>query len=123
MKISPVNFTLFSALTRFPEREIYQLMRNSTDAIKIIEHIVGSEDIHAFPSQLCGNSEIAKSYPVPISLVESRYKSLDIKFMLPFYQEDIESKEMKFENLVDNGTINMINSKYFSKNPIDTMRL
>lgn len=119
--ISPLNFTMFSALHRFPEREIYPLVKTASEAVKIIQMVVGSQDISVFPSQLYNIQEIAEL--VPISLVEARYKALDVKFMLPFYQEDIESKEMKFENLQDNGTINMINSKYFKENPIDTMRL
>lgn len=119
-RISPMNYIIYSAMSGFIEREIYPLVKRSTEAIKIIESIAGSSDIQVFPSQLFGTEA---ELSVQVTLLQSVCNALDVQYMLPFYREDIECKEMKFENLEDNGTINMINSKYFNKNPIDTLRL
>ena len=87
----------------------------------IIESIVGSEDIRITLSQLYHDSKIMSVLPVPI--VEARYNALDVQYMINYYEADIESKEIKFENLRDDGTLNMINAKYFDKNPIDMIGL
>ena len=118
--ISPINFNLFSALNRMPER--YMLPIVSTEqARKIIYHFVGSEDIKIPIQQLYNDSSVFQS--IPVSIVEGRFKALDVEYMLPYYDADIESKELNFQNLYDDGTIQMINSKYFANEPIDLQNL
>lgn len=118
--ISPINFTLFSALTRFPERYMLPIL-NVDQARSIIEYFVGSEDIKITINQLYADSKVMQA--VPVSIVEARYKALDVEYMLPYYEADIECNELKFENLQDDGTLQLINSKYFEKEPIDLQNL
>lgn len=120
MDISPVNFPLFSAINKFPERNMVALGNVST-ARNVIQKIVGNEHIKILPEQLYADQEISSK--LQISLLESRMKALDVQFMLPYYKQDPESKAIKFENLEDNQTVNMINSKFFSNNPLDLTKL
>lgn len=117
--ISPVNFSLFSALNRFTERDITGLA-NVAGATEIIRSIVGEEDIKITPQQLYDNELVSSK--IPVALVESRMKSLDVQFTLPYYKSDPESK-YQFINLRDDATINMINSKFFAHNPLDLAKL
>ena len=118
--ISPINFSLFGAMTRFPERYLLPVVNVDT-ARKIIDSIVGKEDIRITIQQLYSNPKIMSI--LPVSIIVSRYKALDVEFMLAYYEADIESKELKFENLHDDGTMNLINAKYFANNPIDLINL
>lgn len=118
--ISPVNFPLFSAMNRFPERGINGLI-NISETRNTIMKIVGSEDIKILPKQLYDDVEISSK--LPVAIIESRLKALDVEFMLPYYRNDPESISIKLENRNDSSTLNMINSKYFSKNPMELGRL
>lgn len=120
MEVSPVNFPLFSAMNRFPERGITGVA-NVTGAKNIIKKIVGSDDIVIIPNQLYEDPVV--STKIPVSKIESRMKALDVQFMLPYYKADPESKAIQFQNLRDDATINMINAKFFANNPIDLQRL
>ena len=118
--ISPVNFALFMAMNRFNERDINSLSNVST-SINIIKSIVGEEDIKIIPQQLYENNDVFSK--LPVSIIESRMKALDVQFMLPYYKSDPESKSYKFINLRDDSAINMINSKFFANNPLDLAKL
>ena len=118
--ISPINFSLLCALNRMPERYMLPIL-TVDQSRKIIEHFVGSEDIKISINQLYGDHQIMQT--VPVSIIESRFCALDVEFMLPYYEADVESKELKFENLQNDGTIQMINSKYFENEPIDLQNL
>lgn len=118
--LSPVNFPLFSALCKFPDRDMTGIL-STKDAVKIIDKIVGTEDIKISIEQLYTDPEINSS--IPVSLVESRLKALDIDFMLPFYRNDPESKSINLQNLRDDSAINQINAKFFANNPIDLNKL
>lgn len=117
--ISPLNVSLISAMNGFNHRGI-NLLYNINLAKKIILGINNGEDTKISGFQLI-NDEKASNL-INVHVVESRLKSLDVTFALPYYQQDPESK-YKFINLQDNGSINMINSKYFEKNPLDLQRL
>ena len=119
-EVSPVNFPLFSALNRFPERGITTLS-NVAGARNIIQKIVGNDDITIVPQQLYDDLDI--STKIPVSIVESRMKVLDVRFMLPYYKADPESKAIQFQNLRDDSAVNMINSKFFANNPIELQKL
>lgn len=118
--VSPVNFPLFSALNRFPERGISSIS-NVVGAKNIIQSVVGSDDVIIIPQQLYENTDIASK--IPVAKVESRMKVLDVQFMLPYYKADPESKSIKLQNLRDDSAINMINAKFFAHNPIDLNKL
>jgi hypothetical protein len=118
-KISPVNYSLLLSMSRFADRNIKSLY-NINSCIKQIYEMVGSEDIKINISQL-NTPEIASKFNV--SAIESRYKALDISFMLPYYKNTPECKNIKLVNLRDDSIINQINSKYFKNNPIDLNRL
>lgn len=121
VNLSPINFPLFCAINRFPERMITNSLGTSEYVAKIISSIVGSEDIKIIPQQLYENEEISSK--IPVGIVEARLKTLDIQYLLPYYKNDPESKAVQFINLQDDATVNMINAKFFSHNPIDLGRL
>jgi hypothetical protein len=114
------NFTLLESLHHFAERGIKPLAGNITACTKIIRNL-GGEDIEIMLSQLYEDTNLVNT--VPINLIESRYKALDVSFVLPYYKLSPEFQSIKLQNLDDNGTINMINSKYFTDNPINIMDL
>lgn len=118
--ISPINFPLFSAMNRFPERQINGLT-NVRSAKNIIEKIVGDQDIKILPEQLYNDTTICNN--IQVALIESRLKALDVQYMLPFYKQDPESQTIQFKNLRDDVMINHINSKFLSNNPIDLQKL
>ena len=120
MTISPVDYTLLSAINRFPERNITSLGNIGT-AIDIIYKLVGSNDIKIYPQQLYEDHVIMSK--IPVTNVEARLNALDISYIYPYYDNDPESKSIKLENLPDNGQLQTINAKFFANNPIDLNRL
>lgn len=118
--ISPVNFPLFSALNRFPERHITGIT-NVVSVRNIVQKIVGNENIKIVPQQLYEDEEISSK--IQVSLIESRLKALDIQYILPYYKNDPESKSIQLQNLRDDAAVNMINAKFFSHNIIDLNKL
>lgn len=120
MDISPVNFPLFCALNRFPERGIPSVA-NLAGTKNIIKKIAGSEDIRIIPQQLYDDPEISSK--IPVTKIESRMNALDVQFMLPYYKADPESKSIQLQNLRDDSAINTINSRFFSHNPLDLNKL
>jgi hypothetical protein len=120
LNINPVNFTLYSAMTRFPERNVLPITRTQAEAVKFILKL-GGDRLPVLPSQLDYDQEI--SMAIPTSIVQARYKALDVQYILQFYREDVECRDIKIQNLDDNGTIANINAKYFGNNPIDINRL
>lgn len=117
--LSPINFPLFSAINRFPERNILSSANINTTR-NIIYSMVGSNDIKIVPEQLYHNDSLNNLAP---SIIESRLKALDVQFMLPFYKSDPESSAINLDNLQDDATVNMINSKFFQSNPLDLSKL
>lgn len=118
--VSPVNYPLFCALNRFPERMIQGLM-NVVGIRNMIVNLVGNNDVKIILQQLYEDQSISSK--LQVSLVESRLKALDIQYIYPYYKNDPESKCIQFQNLHDDATVNMINSKFFSHNPIDINKL
>ena len=91
------------------------------DAVKIISSMVGSEDIKIIPEQLYTNEHLISNYPV--AQIESRYKALDVSFMLSYYSMDPEAKSLQFKDLRDDAAVNTINAKFFQNDPIYLHRL
>ena len=117
--ISPVNYTLFTAIAGFSDRGL-KAVHNATSAIKLIHSIVGGEDIKINPAQL-HTPEIMAKCNVP--LIETRYNVLDVPFMLPYYKNTPECNNIKIMNLHDDAVINKINARYFERNPINLQLL
>lgn len=113
--ISPVNYTLYTAIAGFSDRGLRHI-HNSNAAVNLIYSIVGSDDIRVNLS-LLHTPEIMSKYNV--SLIETRYMVLDVPLMLPYYKNTPECKNIKILNLHNDAVINKINSKYFERNPID----
>ena len=120
VKVSPVNFPLFSALNRLPERGIPSIC-NVSAARSIIEKIVGYDNIPVLPQQLYNDEQISST--IPVAKTEARMKAIDVQFMLPYYKADPESKAIQLQNLRDDSAVNMINAKFFSHNPLDLAKL
>ena len=88
--------------------------------MKVILGINNGEDTKIDGFQLM-NDERARNM-VNVQSIDSILKATDITFALPYYKQDPESKN-KLINLQDNGSLNMINSKYFEKNPLELNKL
>ena len=119
-RISPINFPLLCSCISYKERNMKGILTAAT-AVKLIESIVGSSDIKVQPSQLLDNPEISSQYP--IGIIESRYKALDVQYMLPFYRSSPEAKQLQLLDLNDGPTVNRIVAKYYTNNPLDLLRL
>ena len=120
LDISPINYALFLALTYCPERNLKGLVQPIT-AKKFIFSIVGSEDIKIQPSQYMEDKELCSNYP--IASIDARYKAIDVTFMLPYYRNSPESKQLQFVDLEDNATVNSICARYYTNNPLDLLKL
>ena len=120
MDLSPLNFTLFSAINKFPERGMRPLA-NIYTARDVIQKLVGFENVKIVPTQLYCDMEISSR--LPVNIIESRMNALDVKYMLPIYNNSQESKMLQFVNLEDHATVNQINAKFFSHNPLDLGKL
>lgn len=115
-EISPINFPLFSALYKFPERDIPLLFRINL-AVDIIKSIVGGENIKIQPQQLFNIPLLTDN--VQVAKIESRLKTLDVEFMKSYYRLDPESKVINLENLRDDAAVNHICAKFFRDSPIN----
>ena len=119
--ISSRNFVLLSALNRFPDRNIKALV-NFNKANKIIYAITNGADIKIKPDML-NNVDPILVEGIPINIVDSRYKALDVEYQSLLYNESLEPVTLEFTNLTDNDAIQLINDTYFSNNPIDIYKL
>ena len=121
IRISPVNFPLLMALNRFPERNITNLI-NINAIERIIYDIVADQPLKVTAETIYSvSNELAAK--VPFTVIDSRYKVLDIDYQSYLFDESLESKMIKYENLNDPDAVQLINSQYFSTNPIDVYRL
>lgn len=116
--IHPINFSLLSAITRFPERDMKTLF-NINSGNKIIFDIIGTEAIKLSAESLF---ELSSRKDIPLQ-VDGRYKSLDVSYFRTIYDESVESKMIHFINLNDPASVNMICAEYFKENPVDLSRL
>lgn len=119
-RISPVNYPLYISLVKFPERGLSNILQSIT-AIKFIESIVGNQDIKVQSAQFMNDPNFVSVYPV--SAIDSRYKAMDVQYMLPFYRNSPEAKQIKLLDLDDITTVNNIVAKYYANNPIDLQKL
>lgn len=118
--IHPSNFILLSSLTKVPERNLNSII-NVTTANKIIHEVAGREPIKLSTNSL---EFFGGRYSnIPIQLVDSRYKSLDVEFFRNIYKDSVESKMIKLLDLNDPASVNAICAEYFKNNPVDLSRL
>ena len=121
VSISPSNYTLLMTLNRFPERNIKNLI-HFRQANKIIFSVIGSQPIKLNIDTLYQNSpELINHFPFEI--LSSRYKVLDSEYQYLLFENSVEPHVIHYENLSDPIAVQMINSQYFEKNPIDLFRL
>lgn len=120
--ISPINFALFSAMTKCPERALPSLY-TPIKAKQFIYNYAGNQDIKVQSSQFMNDSEFALPNNFNVSEIFSRYCAFDIQYALPFYKASPEAKQIKFLDLNDAPTVNRIASKYYEHNPLDLNRL
>jgi hypothetical protein len=118
--ISPINYHLLISMHLFPERNLRSIL-DISNIIKFISHIAGDQDIKIQPMQFITDNELAYKYPV--AAIESRYKAMDVQYMLPFYKSSPEAKNIRLLDLNDIATVNTIVSKYYANNPIDLQHL
>lgn len=115
--ISPINYPLFLAMTKMPERNLNGVVYSVPTATKIINSIVGSEDVKIDHSQLLMHPELSNG------TIIARHQVLDIQCMLPFYRNSPEANNIKLLDLNDVPKVNQIVSKYYANNPIDLQKL
>ena len=121
VSISSSNYMLLMSLSRFPERNLKSLIHFKA-ANKIISDIIGSQPIKLDINTLYDNS-VELSAKIPKTILESRYKVLDISYQYLIFENSIEPNLVQYENLDDPTAVQLINSQYFEKNPIDLFRL
>lgn len=119
--ISPRNFMLLMALNRFPERNFENLLQQRV-ANRYISNVIGNQPIKLSLDMLY-QSQPELLTKIPQSKIDARYKTLDVEYQSLLFEEDLESKVLHYENLNDPTAVQMINSQYFEKNPIDLFRL
>lgn len=121
MSISPINFSLVAAINRLPERNIKQL-KTMTIANRIIYNAIGEAKTKLDPTTLYNISVEANSI-APLHTVDSRYKAIDAVYQSMLFKESTEFLTLSYDNLIDPEAINMINTEFFSKNPLDLSKL
>lgn len=119
-EISPINYALFSAMTKCPERSLNRIC-TPIQARNFIRDIVGSEDIKVNTSQFINNPDFANKYPV--AEIAARYNVMDVTFALPYYKASPEAKQIKFLDLDNAPEVNRIASKFYQNNPLELQKL
>lgn len=119
--ITSRNIVLLSAINKFIDRNVKALVNFNT-ANKIISSIDGYMDVKLnVDNMVMAIPDIVER--LPIQIVDSRYKALDIEYQDILYNESVESMLLTFENLSDPAAIQLINDEYFKNNPIDIFKL
>lgn len=119
--ISTDNFALLSAMNRFPERNLKTIF-NIAETNRIIKNIVTDPTLKIDINTLY-NASVELQGKVGLSVLDARYKVLDVNYQTLVFNESIEPALINYENLSDPDIIQMINSKYFQNNPIDIFKL
>lgn len=117
--MSPINYTLYTCMTKVPERNLKPLVQNNR-ARDLITSIVGSEDVKIQISQVINNPNLSD---YPLGMIDARYKVIDIDYMLPIYRNSPEAKQLQFIDLEDVAAVNRIAAKYYANNPLELQKL
>ena len=121
VKISPVNYSLMSALTRFPERDIKTSIRFDI-AQRSIYNIIGSDNVILMP-EVVYNSTPEINTKMSLNTLESRFKVLDLQYQYTLFNQSIDKSVIHYENLNDPEAVKLINDTYYQDNPIDIFHL
>lgn len=121
VSISPANYMLLMALTRFPERDFKSII-NFTMANQIIYNIIGDSE-QPFNVDALYEADDTLYNRFPKETLNSRYKCLALQYQSSLFEESIEAKTFHYENLQDPNAVQMINDRYFANNPIDVFKL
>lgn len=122
--IDPLNVSLLSALSGYPQRSV-RYLTPINKAMDMIAAVVGDQPIKCSVKSLSkANEKFLMKRNIGDDLILSRFHALDVQFQLEaFYSHSAELKSMIFENLIDPVALNKINSEFFSDNPLDLNRL
>lgn len=116
--INPNNFSLLSALSRFPERNLKSIY-NIKMANKLIYNIVGDSAVNISVDTLNKFTPLS----VAPSIIDNRHKALNVEAMRLTFLDSMEPKLIHLDNFEDSASVNMICAEYFRDNPIDLGRL
>lgn len=119
--ISPVNYPLISALTRYPERGMKHYIRFDV-AMRNIYNLIGSSNVILTPETIFNESKDIQT-KITLNLIDTRFKALDVQFQHMVYKESLDSRLLRYENLDDPQAVQMINNTYFKDNPIDLFHI
>ena len=114
--ISPLNFSLLSALYKMPERNIHQALLSIMKSANTIKSI-STDDIKLTPEILLSSGVLDPT--VPYAKIDSLFKVYDVPYMKNYYKADPEAKTLRFQNLKDDTALNHLNSKFFQNTPIN----
>jgi len=123
LSISPYNQILLHSINSYPSRDIKKCLRNINVSKRIIEQVTLGQDIQLSPADLFNMIDPNTFTEEEKIIIQNRYNTLNVMYQNIYYQSSVEPKTIQLLNLHDPDTINVINSKYFSKNPIDIFRL
>lgn len=128
-QISTSNLALLSSLNRFPERNLEPAIINITNSIKYISEVTEGKDVRISPEIVFSylfnaqDKTYRKYTEEQKHLISDRFKCLDMSYQSIYYNESLEPKLLKYDNLYDPDAVRMINDKYFSDNPMDITSL
>ena len=121
INISPSNFDIIQALSRFPERDFSSIL-SVGEAVELVYNTIGYENTKInLDLVLASNPNRCKS--LKISKIQARYNTLNIDFQYNLYIQSREPSLIHLEDLYDPETLSKINEKYFRDNIIDFQRL
>ncbi len=116
--IHPCNLALLMAMTTVPERNLKSVI-NAASARKYILNCVGMNRIKCSVQTIYDTNANMES-KVASTIIESRYKALDLQFQREIFNSSVESKFiLNYKNLNDPEAVKSINNKFFVKNPIN----
>ena len=121
-KISSSNLMLLMSLNQIKSRYLIPCVCNISMSSKIITEFCGASDLRVTPELLFEKNNFNLNSN-QIETTINRFKCVDLHYQNIYFQESLEPKTLHYENLEDPDTIQLINSQYFTNNPIDIFRL
>ena len=125
--VIPSNFMLLEAMNQFKDRDL-KLLLNVKVASKLINETPGGLETKLYPQDIFNRLKVdeAAGYNLDTTIfdkIQERFRALDVGFQYSLFKESMECATLHYENLSDPDALNLINSKYFSSNPLDLLRL
>lgn len=120
--LSTSNQVLLESMNSLKSRDITPTLINISTSVKIIYGAINSQDIVLTPDYLSTLPSFVK-YLDKLPEIKTRFNALSVPIQYEYYNQSVEKLSLHYENLQDPQAVQMINERYFSKNPLDILRL